>query len=233
MKFKIYNEIFEQFPDLNIGIVVAKGINNVGVDDGVLGFLKKQSEKIRENFNLETLAAIPKIDAWKKAYSFFRANPKKYKSSIENLYRMILEGIELRHINKVVDIYNYISIKHMVPIGGDNLDKIDGDIVLKFAQGNEPFVQLNSKEIANPKKGEIIYTDNKDVLCRRWNWRECDKSKMTEATKNITLVVEGLPPITKNEIELVISELSELVQNICGGKITTYILDSEFSELEI
>ncbi|MCF7871730.1 hypothetical protein K9L97_01735 [Candidatus Woesearchaeota archaeon] len=233
MKFKIDSKIFEQFPDLNIGIVTAKGIDNKGNNEDILNLIKEKVQEIKANFNTETLSQNPKIDAWRKAYSSFGAKPKKYKCSVENLYRMILEGIELRHINKVVDIYNYISIKNIIPVGGDDTDKIDGNITLKFAQGDEPFTELNSEETKNPKEGEVVYVDDKEVLCRRWNWRECDKSKMTEETKNVALVVEGLPPTSREDVEKIIEELSELVQKFCGGDIKTFILNNSNSEEDI
>ena len=140
---------------------------------------------------------------------------------------MILNGTQLRHINKIVDIYNYISIKHMVPVGGDDIDKVDGDIVLKFAEGDEPFTELNSEEIKNPRSGEVVYVDDKEVLCRRWNWRDCNKSKMTEESKNIALVIEVLPPVTKEKVEQIIEELGGLVQKLCGGEISTKILTKD------
>ena len=68
--------------------------------------IKEKENEIKANFEKETLSQNPKIDAWRKAYSSFGAKPKKYKCSVENLYRMILEGIELKPINKIVDIYN-------------------------------------------------------------------------------------------------------------------------------
>lgn len=233
MEFKIDSKIFEKFPDLNIGIVVAKGIDNNGSNEEIINLIREKEKDIRANFNTETLSQNQKIDAWRKAYSSFGAKPKKYRCSVENLYRMILEGVKLNHINKIVDIYNYISLKNVVPVGGDDTDKVDGNITLKFSQGDEPFVELNSKEIKNPKEGEVIYSDDKEVLCRRWNWRECDKSKMTEETKNVTLVVEGLPPVTKQEVEAIIKELGELVQKFCGGEIKLFVLNNSNSEAEI
>ena len=233
MKFKIDSKMFEKFPDLNIGIVTVKGIDNTGSNEEIMNLIRKKEKEIRANFNTETLSQNPKIDAWRKAYSSFGAKPKKYKCSAENLYRMILQGIELRHINNIVDIYNYISIKHIIPVGGDDINKVDGNITLKFAEGNEPFIELNSEEIKNPKEGEVVYVDDKEILCRRWNWRECDKSKMTEETKNIALVVEGLPPVTKEEIRQIIKELSGLIQKCCHGDIKTFILNSSTHETEI
>ncbi|MFH1448508.1 MAG: phenylalanine--tRNA ligase beta subunit-related protein [Candidatus Micrarchaeota archaeon] len=233
MKFKIDSKIFEKFPDLNIGIVTAKGIDNQGNNKEIIDQISENMKEIRSTFNTGTLSQNPKIDSWRKAYSSFGAKPKKYRCSVENLYRMILEGMDLRHINKVVDIYNYISIKNIIPVGGDDTDKIDGNIILKFAHGNESFTGLNSEETKNPKEGEVVYVDDKEVLCRRWNWRECDKSKMTEETKNVALVVEGLPPVTKEEVETIINELSGLVQTFCGGEIKMSILNSSVSEVDL
>lgn len=233
MKFKIDDKIFQQYPLLNIGIVVAKGIDNTGESPDVLSMLDEQSSGIKSQYDLETLKEVPKISAWREAYRAFGAKPKKYTCSVENLCRMILEGVHLRHINKVVDIYNYISLKNMVPVGGDNIDKVDGNITLRFATGEEPFIRLNSDEVDHPKEGEVVYADDKEVLCRRWNWRECDKSKMTEGTKNIALVVEGLSPVTGENVQSIVEELAQIVGKFCGGEISTYILNSKNKETEI
>ncbi len=233
MKFKIDSKIFDKFPDLNIGVVVGKGINNKDVNEKIIDLIREKENDIKNNFNRETLSQNPKIDAWRKAYSSFGAKPKKYKCSVENLYRMILEGISLKHINKIVDIYNYISIKYIIPVGGDDIDKVDGNITLKFAKGDEPFTELNSQEQKNPQEGEVVYADDKEVLCRRWNWRECDKTKMTEDTTNVALVVEGIPPVTKEEVETIIKDLKEFVKKGCGGKTKSFILNKSNPEAEI
>jgi DNA/RNA-binding domain of Phe-tRNA-synthetase-like protein len=232
MKFKISKQIFEKFPNLKIGIIKVTGIDNAGKDEEVLKLLNEQQKEIQENFTTETLSQNSKIDVWRKAYSSFGAKPKKYKCSVENLYRMILKDIKLNHINKIVDIYNYISLKHLVPVGGDDIDHVDGNIILKFADGTEPFTQLNSEEMSNPKEGEAVYVDDKEVLCRRWNWRECDKSKMTESTNNATLVVEGLGLVSEEEMNIILEELKNLVQKYCGGESKVFILNTENPEIE-
>jgi len=116
MKLKVDSQIFETFPGLNLGVVIARQIDNTGSADEIIELIRKREKEIRENYNTETLSQEPKIESWRKAYSVFGAKPKKYKSSVESLYRMILKGVDLRPISKIVDIYNYISVKHMVPI---------------------------------------------------------------------------------------------------------------------
>ncbi len=233
MKFTIDEKIFKRFLSLHVGVVVAKGISNSGENAEVLTVLAQQAEHIRATHTLDTLQQEPQIRAWREAYAAFGAKPKKYTCSVENLYRMILEGVQMRHINTVVDIYNTISLKYMVPIGGDDIDHVDGDIVLRFATGNEPFIRMNGEEVDHPKEGEVIYADDKEVLCRRWNWRECDKSKMTGQTKNVTLVVEGILPVTAEDMKQIVSELGHLVQNYCGGRVDMHVLTKENNEMVI
>ncbi|MGD2245617.1 MAG: phenylalanine--tRNA ligase beta subunit-related protein [Candidatus Aminicenantes bacterium] len=233
MKLRIERQIFDKFPGLNLGVVIARQIENHGKSDELMRMMRDREKKIRKDLHTETLSQEPKIESWRKAYSSFGAKPKKYKSSVESLFRMILKGIDLRPISKIVDIYNYISIKHMVPVGGDDTANVEGDIVLRFARGDESFTPLNSEEMESPSVGEVIYSDDKEVLCRRWNWRECDKTKMTEETRDIVLVIEGLPPITQNEISAVIDDLAQMVHEHCGGDIETAVLNEANVEIEI
>ena len=108
MKFKIESDIFERFPGLNIGIVIARQINNQGRNDELMGLIREKEKEILAEYDTETLSQFPRIEAWRKAYSSFGAKPKKYKSSVESLYRMILSGMNLRHISKIIDIYNHV-----------------------------------------------------------------------------------------------------------------------------
>src|SRR3990167_7557042 len=137
MKFKIDHKIFEKFPGLTIGVVICKNLNNSGTFEEVQKEIRAQENNIRGKYNTETLSQTPKINVWRKTYSAFGAKPKENKSSVENLYRLVLEGVNLRHINKLVDTYNLISLKYMVPVGGEDIDKIEGDVTLTFAESNE------------------------------------------------------------------------------------------------
>lgn len=225
--------MLEKFDGLNIAVIDAQGLDNSGESEAVNALLREKEKELRENFETKTLSERPKIKAWRQAYSSFGAKPKKNKCSVENLYRSVLQGNELRHINKLVDIYNFISLKHMLPIGGDDFDKVEGNISLRLAKGDERFTELNSEEATRPHEGEVVYADDKEVLCRRWNWRECDKSKMTEETKHAVLVVEGLPPVSSQEVKAAAQELKELIEKHCGGQASVEILNREKPELTL
>jgi len=179
------------------------------------------------------LETDPRIISWREAYRSFGAKPSKHRCSIENAIRAILNSGEFPSINKAVDVYNAISLKYCVPAGGDDLDHVVGDIVLTFARGNERFVPLNGTDSMPPKEGEAIYRDDEGVLCRRWNWRECDKSKMTAESTNLCLVVEGLPPVSAEEVRQILAELGEAIERFCGSSAILHLVDRDTPVVEI
>lgn len=223
MKLVIDDAVFDAFPELRVGVVGARGIDNRATD--AAGFLATQVDAVRVAWSLDRLAADPRILAWREAYRAFGAKPKKHRSSVENLIRTILERGGIPSINPIVDVYNAISLQHGVPIGGDDLDRVVGDIRLTLATGHERFVPLNGTEPMPPKPGEVVYCDDEGVLCRRWNWRECDRTKMTADAANVCLVVEGLPPVTADDIERAAAELAGAIEAHCGGRATATMLD--------
>jgi lysyl-tRNA synthetase class 2 len=233
MIFRIDPAIFDVFPGLHIGVVKAKGLNNHGESAHLREKINQVQGEIRSNSDIGMLGEHPRILNWRSAYARFGAKPKKHQSSVENLCRMTLEGRTLRSINKIVDIYNYVSLKHMVPVGGDDLAQVDGDIVLKFANGDELFYPLGSPEQQTARKGEVVYADEREVLCRRWNWRECEKTKMTEETQDVLLVSEGLSPVTADETEKIVSDLERLIKEYCGGETDFRVLGVASNEWKL
>ena len=132
MQLTVSEEIFEKFPDTRIGIVVATGMDNSGSDNSIKGMLESTQLETENRFEIEKLAEHPSVAVWRAVYSNFGSKPRDFRSSVEALIRSVLNGRGVRHINKLVDIYNYASLKHAIPVGGEDLDKTHGNLFLKF-----------------------------------------------------------------------------------------------------
>ena len=63
MNFKISKDIFQKFPELNIGIVVVRGIDNSGESEIIMNLIRNKEKHIRDNFSTETLSQNPKIES--------------------------------------------------------------------------------------------------------------------------------------------------------------------------
>lgn len=234
MRFNINPAIFDQFPEVLLGVVVAKNINNIGEHPEIQVLLKQEESTISSKIGDIPVAEHPNIVSWREIYRKFDAKPKDYPSSIENLTRRILKGETVRHINKLVDLYNIISLRHLVPVGGEDLSKIVGDIELTFATDHEQSIHLlGEKEPRAPHTGEVIYKDDNGAICRRWNWKEADRTKLTEETKNCILVIEALPPIQREKLQHITQELAEFVQKYCGAETSTQIMDAQRNQLSL
>jgi len=217
--------IVAMYPSLCIGVVIARGVDN-RPGGAAAELLATRTAEVRYSLGASPLGQHPRIIPWRNAYSAFGAKPSKYNCSVEALLRRVQKGDVLPSINPLVDLYNSISLKYVIPAGGEDLAKVEGDVTLTFATGNERYIGLNSDLPDNPKAGEVVYTDARDVLCRRWNWRESDKTKLTTETREAVIVLEGLAPVTREEIAAATGEMAELITAHCGGACVTRLLDA-------
>jgi len=226
MEFNISEEIFERFPDFVCGLIVCNNVDNKGENETVTRLLREVEADIRNHIVLEGLSQNPFFMPWRKAYSSFRTDPSKFKCSSEALVRRVLKGDNIRHINKLVDAYNYTSLKYKTPVGGEDLVSIKETVWLKTAEGGEHFVALGSTDPEFPERGEVVYVSGKEILCRKWNWRESDRTKLTENTENAILVIDALKPLVHADVKKATEDLSALVMASCNADTKTIVLYS-------
>lgn len=220
---QIHPEIFRQFPGYSWGKVICWGIDNRrGLEEATL-LLRDVEERVRQDESLADIVAHPKIAAWRLAFTQFGARPSKYQSSIEALLRRARRGDALPPINPVVAVYNAVSLRFQLPVGGDDLDLVSGGLHLRAARGDELFRPLGAEEDDPPEPNEIIYADDAKVLCRRWTWRGGEPSKISPATSNAVLNVHGLAPASLDEVTRATETLAALVREVCGGGSTWYV----------
>ncbi len=240
MRVSIESSLAARYPDYRMYTVVATGINNEGDNEELGAALAAAQQAIRSRFDLSRLKTDPRVEAWENAFREFGANPAVNKPSLAALLHRVLSGNEIPSINKVVDISNLVSLKHLVPSGGDDLTKIDGDFGLRYSSGLEQFLPINSKDEEQPVTGEVIYADEQKVLCRCWIWRQSEHTKITTRSRMVAINVDVMPPATPEEGKAAAEEIARLIETYCGG--TTRIvciggetlsvpLDSEVSAL--
>jgi DNA/RNA-binding domain of Phe-tRNA-synthetase-like protein len=231
-RFIIEDNFWELFPDTSIGVIVAKGLENSVTSPDFANMLEEASEKVRVSLEGAELAKHPVISVWREAYKKFKS-PRENRSSIEALIRRAYNGKQVGIINPLVDIYNYVSLKYMLPCGGEDLDVVKGDIRLTRAAGDEPFTPLGSETNEPPAEGEVIYKDSEGAICRCWNWREADRTKLTDETKNVFLCIESVDDRRRETFEAAVRELSEQVKRYLGGSLQVFILDVKNKEIII
>lgn len=230
----VYPEIFEKFPDYVRGVVVATDVRNDNQSNELMDYFAFVQAKATQDLRACQLASHPKIASWQAAFADLGINPRKYPPAISSLAERVRQGHKLSYISTLVASFNLISLKYLLPCGGDDLDKVEGNLHLKAATGEERFTPFNSRIVEPPQVGEIIYVDDAGtVLCRRWCWRQGDQTKLTQNTRNVAVNLDCLPPVTRQEAEAAVAELTELIEKHCGGFFKSYWLSVHNPQAEI
>ncbi|MYR61681.1 cytoplasmic protein, partial [Streptomyces sp. SID625] len=135
------------------------------------------------------------------------------------LARRALSGAGLPRINALVDLYNAVSVAHLIPVGGEDLDLIQGGMRLVRAGGEEDFVTVAGGEevVEHPEPGEVVWCDGAGVTCRRWNWRQGPRTRLTERTASGLFLLESLAPMPVADVVRAAGELAELLEKSSPG----------------
>jgi DNA/RNA-binding domain of Phe-tRNA-synthetase-like protein len=233
MQFIVEDDFWAMFPGALIGVVVAQGFDNTQAGlAAITALLEDAALHAATALAGVEIAAHVAVAPWRRAYQAFGVKPSKYRSSIESLLRSAQAG-RVRRINPLVDLYNTVSLRHLLPCGGEDLAMIEGDMRLTRARGDELFVPLGASQPEPPQPGEIIYRDDAGVICRCWNWREADRTKLTESTTGAVLCIEALPEMGAARLSAACADLAQLVREYLGGETIVELLDRSRPALQV
>lgn len=228
MLFKIDSRIFKQFPGTRIGLVLAYDLDGAGAKDKAAEMLKQTKESLKRELTVEQLKSHPHVAVWRDIYKAFGAKPSKYLSSIESMGRRVYKDGEHKSAAPLVDLYNTISLTYLLPAGGTDLDTVVGDIELTIAGEHEtPVKVLGEAELEAPDAGEVLYKDSQGAICRRWNWRECERTKITPHTRNALFIIEAASVVPDAVLEHAVSDLAHEIASLCTGEVSIALLDEK------
>jgi DNA/RNA-binding domain of Phe-tRNA-synthetase-like protein len=233
MHLRIDPEIFAQHPDLKIGAIILRGINNHKRVSSVESLLRGICAQRKNEFKDKEIYDDQMVHAWSQAYGRFGINPKKHAPSVAALLKRVKAGKEIPHINLLVDLYNYFSLKYLLPIGGEDLDWLYGDLNLTFTKGGEPFRALGSIDIDFAKEGEVAYKDSAGITCRYWNHRECERTKFRDKSNNVLILIEDMSKMHMDSFGAVLKDIQNNLIKYIGGQIEPYILNEENREIDL
>ncbi|MDP9947656.1 MULTISPECIES: B3/4 domain-containing protein [Streptomyces] len=205
--------------------VEAHGLRNGPSDARSSALLDDAARRLADRLDGRAPHEDPHMAAWRAAYAAFGAKPSRTRNSAEALARRALADGGLPRINLLVDAYNAISVAHLVPVGGEDTDHIKGGMRLIRATGDEPFPTVAGGEetVEHPEPGEVVWCDDEGVTCRRWNWRQGVRTRLTEESVSALFLLEGLAPMTHGELDAAGAELAGHLRRLSpGARITVH-----------
>ena len=232
-KFRLEKDYLELFPASQIGILVCSGIDNhIKEPDRFEAWLRESQQEAMQYVTCEVFTDNPVIREWRDAFYKFRTK-KGARCSIEALLKRVKNGGNISCINPLVDIYNGISLRYGLPVGGEDIDRFVGDNRLTVADGTEEFITYGSNESEPPYPGEVVYKDDAGAICRCFNWRESVRTMLTEDTVNAFMCVEMVSDARLDALNAALDEMAEMIAKELGGTVRKEILNREHPEVVI
>jgi DNA/RNA-binding domain of Phe-tRNA-synthetase-like protein len=202
--------VFALRPDYRVVLVTADGLQPGPSDDVSERVVAAAETTARERLGGRKPEELPELAAWRDAYRAFGAKPQRTRPSVEALLRRLAPD-GLPRIDRITDVYNAVSIAHLLPLGGEDRADYAGPPRLVRADGAEPFDTTAAGEplVEHPEPGEVVWRDDVGVTCRRWNWRQGVRTRITTATTSAVFILDGLDPLTDDELLTAAAALTE------------------------
>ncbi|MGW5231206.1 B3/B4 domain-containing protein [Streptomyces nodosus] len=215
----VSDEVRTLAPGFTHVAIEAHGLVNGPSTEGTSALLDDAARRLAARLDGRAPHEDPHMAAWRALYTAFGAKPSRTRNSAEALARRALSDGGLPRINVLVDVYNAISVAHLIPVGGEDLGLVQGAMRLVRATGDEEFMTVAGGEetVEHPDAGEVVWRDEAGVTCRRWNWRQGPRTRLTEESTSAVFLLEGLAPMPVADLARAGAELAELLEKFSPG----------------
>jgi DNA/RNA-binding domain of Phe-tRNA-synthetase-like protein len=204
-------------PDYAALLIVAEGLRPGPSDAASDALLADAGQRARKHLAGARPEELPQVAEWREAFRAFGAKPQRTRPSVEALLRRVETG--LPRIDRITDAYNAVSVACLLPVGGEDLDRYAGPARLVRATGDEDFDTTADGQpvIEHPDPGEVIWRDDRGVTCRRWNWRQCVRTRIGYSTTTAMFVLDGLAALGAGGLRAAETELTGSLARLSPG----------------
>ncbi|MFO0704173.1 MAG: amino acid--tRNA ligase-related protein, partial [Patescibacteria group bacterium] len=216
--FSISDNAKIMWPSLHIGVAVIRDIN-ISKTHPDLENAKSEILAIYKDLKPEDINHFTEIQSYRKMYKEMGVDWHSRRPSPEALLRRIAQKKDLYSINTCVDAYNLIVMKHRVSAGAFDIDQISLPTVLRLGVAGEKIHLLGDKEETTVTDKEIVYADKLGAYNLDFNYRDAQRTAVTENTKNILINVDGVHSISREQVEKTLKEIIADITKYCGGKV--------------
>jgi lysyl-tRNA synthetase class 2 len=219
MRLKITPGIIEKYPQVEVGWLTAD-ITPLPMDPKVEQWKGALAAWVSsQGITSENLSSCPEVAGWRQVFGSMGVKPSKYRCSLEALLRRVLKENSLWTVNSVVDLYNCVSVRTLFPMGAFDLEKVKGDLSLRFGREGETFSPLGKGDEERVSCEHVVYADSEKVCCWLWNHRDSRLVGLDETSRRAVFFVDRAFSPTTFTMEDALQALEENLAEI-GARVT-------------
>jgi DNA/RNA-binding domain of Phe-tRNA-synthetase-like protein len=214
---QVADEVHALRPDYAALLITADGLHPGPSDEASEAILAAAEQRAAGHLAGARPEDLPQVAQWREAFRGFGAKPQRTRPSVEALLRRVETG--LPRIDRITDVYNAVSVAFVLPVGGEDLAHYAGPARLVRAAGDEDFdtTAAGQPVVEHPEPGEVIWRDDRGVTCRRWNWRQCARTRITATTTTAVFILDGLAALGTGGLPAAAAELTGSLARLSPG----------------
>lgn len=198
------------------GVVALEGLQ-VREEPRVWDEIETVSTGYREQYAGMAPSTIAPLTEARDLYRSFGMDPSRHRPSSEALLRRVLAGKGLYRLNNAIDTCNLASLTFLLPIGMYDLDRIEGDVVLRTGREGEEYEGI--------RKGPVHLAGRLGLFDGRGGFgsptSDSARTRVREDTGRILAVIMATARYDRRHMERHAARFATLFEGH-GGAITTF-----------
>ena len=226
-------ELFEMFPEASVHGIVFDRVTEF--DPAVVAPWKQKAvESVGSSgFTSDTVLDAPVVKEWRNAFQRFGVRPSKYRSSIEQLFRRALKQEIIETSLPLVNLYCYVSLIEMVPMGAYDVEKVDGDILVRLSKENETFLGIGDATPLIAPPGVVVYSDDGGIVCWAWNHRDAARVALSHTTNKAIFFADSSAHESESRAAAAITLLAEALSVTGAVELNRFVLNRSNSTVTL
>ena len=215
MEFKVEKAVLDA--GVKIVFVVIQGLDNSKESYEWHAHREVLLNDLLERYKDVDVHQDPILEGFNLLHDHTGVKRRKNIPASENLIKLLQKHGSLTYINKVVDIYNLISLDSKLALGAHNIDRVSGNVTLRFTDGTARFVPLGQTEPVAINPHEYSYIDDSNEVLCRLEIRQVQKTLVDETARNVFYIVQGNDATSDELLHQTAQKIIDLTTQYCGG----------------
>ena len=156
MKINIDSKLQEKLPEFTI-IAYSMDVINQSSEQ-----VKNLLDSLEIDLSIEEVTTNPKILETRNGYKTLGKDPSHTRPACEALIRRVIKGTKLYSLGDLIDLGNILSVKTKRSVCVVDVDKIDGDVLIRIGEEKEQIDAINRMPIN--AHNLPVYVDNKGIF---------------------------------------------------------------------
>lgn len=199
---------------VRLGLLVLEGVVVREGDAGLADEVDRLCGELRQRYGEGKSGEVPGASDARTLYKALGLDPTKTRPSNEALLRRALKGESLYRINTLVDALNLGSLRHQLPFGLYDLDRVEPPVRLRKGTSGEAYDGIRKGPVN--VEGRPVLVDTSGPFGNPTS--DSSRSMITLATRRALVVAYAPAGYSRERLAQVLEGTAETLTRHCGGR---------------